>query len=260
MALTCASCGTQRLLPKAIANEAAAETLYNEYTGAEPGDSAGFAERMLSRLEMSGIRFTRGQRVLDVGCGSGLLLETICQRFGCSGHGIDVDRRRVELARANSKHARFECGLFDPAKIGGRYDIVIASAVIEHVMNPRQFLAQVGAVLNQNGSLFILTPNARSLNYRILRSWWRELLSVGEHIYLFTPESLTRCAATEALEVVKVSSDFDPSGFRARLDGLRNAAITIWAFYCAGVKRVAACLASSQRGDILFGHFRQRTV
>src|SRR5215471_7125807 len=67
MALTCAVCGTQRLLPKAIANDAAAETLYNEYTGAEPGDVPGFANRMLARLEHSGIRFARGQRVLDVG-------------------------------------------------------------------------------------------------------------------------------------------------------------------------------------------------
>jgi SAM-dependent methyltransferase len=212
---------------------------------------------MLSRLKQTGISLARGQRILDVGCGSGLLLETICERNGCVGYGIDVDRRRIERARANSKHARFECGLFDPAKLDGQYDVVIASAIIEHVVKPREFLSNLRAALKPNSSLFVLTPNAQSLNYRILRSWWRELLSVGEHIYLFTPDSLERCGAAEGLELIKAGSDFDPSVLKPRFDSLRNAAITMWAIYCASVKRVATRVASPRRGDILFGHFRK---
>jgi 2-polyprenyl-3-methyl-5-hydroxy-6-metoxy-1,4-benzoquinol methylase len=259
-ALVCAACGTQRLLPKALSNQSAAETLYNQYAGSEPADAGDFTGRMLTRLTRAKISFVPGQKVLDVGCGSGLLLEAICEKFKCVGRGIDVDNRRIELARARAKRARFDCGLFDPAKLDCHYDVVIASAIVEHVVDPSAFLAQLQTVLVTGGSLFLLTPNARSLNYRLLRSWWRELLSVGEHIYLFTPESLARCADQAGFQHVSASSDFDWSSPELRFDHPRNFGISLWAFYCEAIKRVSSRFASAPTGDILSAHFRRLPI
>src|SRR5258708_33901355 len=126
---------------------------------------------MLKRLNETRITFAKGKKVLDVGCGSGVLLETICQQFGCVGKGIDVDSRRIEKARAHSKLAVFECGLFDATNVKDRYDVLTSSAVIEHIVDPPGFLKQLNLTLAEGGSLFLLTPNASSLNYRLLRSW-----------------------------------------------------------------------------------------
>jgi hypothetical protein len=119
------------------------------------------------------------------------------------------------------------------------------------------FLKELGQALTANGSLFLLTPNARSINYRILRSWWRELLSIGEHIYLFTPESLKRCASLACFKVLKYSSGFD-WGFREiRFDSFGNCLISIWAIYREIVKRICSHFASPKTGDILYAHFRK---
>ena len=258
-ALECAACGTHRVLPKALPNQNAAETLYNEYEGPDvcDADRDRVGNKMLGRLAATEITFAKGKRVLDVGCGSGVLVERIGQQFGCACQGIDVDRRRIEKARALSKFASFECGLFDSASVKEPYDVLISSAVIEHVTDPVDFLRQLRMALAEGGSLFLLTPNASSLNYRLLRSWWRELLSIGEHIYLFTPESLEQCAKKAGFELVKAASDFDWYWPRMHFNGLRPSAITLWGCYRELVKHVAARLASPVTGDILYAHFRK---
>src|SRR5262249_39843542 len=130
--LECRACGTHRLLPKALSDQSAAETLYNEYYAPELGenDRGKSGQKMLERLAATGVSLTRNANVLDVGCGSGLLLNTICRSFGCSGRGIDVDRRRIEKARAQANGATFQCGLFDASTITEVYDVVIANAVL----------------------------------------------------------------------------------------------------------------------------------
>ena len=147
--------------------------------------------------------------------------------------------------------------LFDGAKLGEKYDVIISSAVIEHVVDPPGFLKQFHPALADDGSLFLLTPNAGSLNYRLLRSWWRELLSIGEHIYLFTPGSLESCAGRAGFELIKLSSDFDWASPKFRANGFRNLLISLWAAYREWVKRFSSRLASPQTGDILYAHFRK---
>lgn len=257
--LQCCACGTHRILPKALADQASAEALYNVYSGADVPDSnrGREAEKALNRLIRVEVPFDRDKKVLDVGCGSGLVLEAICEKFGCVGQGIDVDKRRIDRAKKFAQRATFECGLFDAGTLQTKHDILVSVAVIEHVVDPVGFLQQFHTALVDGGSLFLLTPNAQSLNYRILRSWWRELLSIGEHIYLFTPKSLEECAAKAGFKLVKFSSDFDWSVPRLEFNSLRNSAVTFWASYCAMVKRVAGCFSSNQTGDILYAHFRK---
>jgi 2-polyprenyl-3-methyl-5-hydroxy-6-metoxy-1,4-benzoquinol methylase len=259
VALECHDCRTQRILPKALKDQSSAETLYNEYDGPDFSDVnlEQFTRNILKRLRETQVGFGQGKKVLDVGCGNGLLLETICQQFGCTGTGIDVDQRRIAKAQARARHASFKCELFDGAKLGEKFDVIISSAVIEHVVDPPGFLKQFHPALADDGSLFLLTPNARSLNYRLLRSWWRELLSIGEHIYLFTPGSLEACANRAGFELVKLSSDFDRTELKFRADGFRNLLISLWADYRECVKRFSGCVASPQTGDILYAHFRK---
>jgi 2-polyprenyl-3-methyl-5-hydroxy-6-metoxy-1,4-benzoquinol methylase len=259
--LACLACGTHRILPRALQSEASADALYNEYDqpGVRPQEEAAFIEHMFKRLKNVGLSFKTGQRVLDVGCGNGALLDAICRRFDCSGKGIDVDRRRIETARARGGPAKFECGLFDSARADadGPYDAVISSAVIEHVIDPVSFIALLGRALAPGGSLFLLSPNAASLNYRLLKSWWRELLSIGEHIYLFTPGSLADCAVKSNFRLVADASDFDWGFPSFRFNSPRTAAISAWALYCQMIKRLSHALASSKTGDILFAHFKK---
>lgn len=251
--LACAACGTHRILPRALTDQSAAESLYNEYQAEfSEAELEKIKNNILHRCRQVDMPFDRQKRVLDVGCGSGYVLNAICNQFDCEGKGIDVDKRRIAQARQQARRAEFECGLFDPARLDRPYDVILFNAVLEHVVDPVGFLKQLGAGLAPGGSLFVLTPNARSLSYRVLGSWWRELLSIGEHIYLFTPDSLAECALRAGLKVEKASSDFDLSTPRLELGGLRRAAISLWWCYRESVKRVSRWIASSSSGDILY--------
>src|ERR1039458_9591100 len=96
--LECAACRTQRVLPKALNEQSAAATLYNQCAGLDFTDFVPeqTIKSMLHRLQETQIHFEPGKKVLDVGCGSGILLETLCEQFHCVGWGIDVDQRRID--------------------------------------------------------------------------------------------------------------------------------------------------------------------
>jgi 2-polyprenyl-3-methyl-5-hydroxy-6-metoxy-1,4-benzoquinol methylase len=255
--LECRHCRTQRILPRALADESAARELYNEYAsgGLFTTDLDQVEKKMFPRLQQVGIAISRESRVLDVGCGSGSLLNAICRRFECAGLGVDIDKRRIEAARSQSSGARFECGFYDPEPCAGQFDIVISNAVIEHVVAPCAFLREMGRALRPGGSMFVLTPNASSLSYRILRSWWRELLSIGEHIYLFTPESLAACARQAGLEQVQMGSAYDPAAVSLGFGSPREFFVGIWGTYRETVKRLASKVSTAKDGDILYAHF-----
>jgi 2-polyprenyl-3-methyl-5-hydroxy-6-metoxy-1,4-benzoquinol methylase len=257
--LRCNACGTHRILPRALHDQTAAEKLYNTYEnpGVVAQEESAFIQKMLRRFNDVDLQIPARTRVLDVGCGNGCLLDGICRTFDCTGKGIDVDQRRIQTALSRNGPAQFECGLFDAAKVDSQYDAVISSAVIEHVIDPVGFLKQLAGGLRPGGSLFLLTPNASSLNYRWLGSWWRELLSIGEHIYLFTPKSLTACADKAGFRLVNASSDFDWGRLRLNFSSAKSAAVSLWATYCYMVKGLSSAVASSKTGDILYANFRK---
>jgi 2-polyprenyl-3-methyl-5-hydroxy-6-metoxy-1,4-benzoquinol methylase len=257
--LKCMGCGTQRILPRALAEQSAAETLYNSYQEDifSARDLQCFQKRALARLQAVEVTFRNSTTVLDVGCGSGDLLNSICSQFGCAGKGIDVDARRIGRAIKGSTGAEFECGLFDPKNVRQQFDVVISNAVIEHVIDPVKLLQDMAQALRPGGQLFILTPNAASLNYRILGSWWRELLSIGEHIYLFTPASLQLCAQRAGLSEGAMSSGFDFVAPRLSFTGLRQLLIGCWWCYRETAKRLSSLVAGSLDRDILYGRFEK---
>ena len=106
-------------------------------------------------------------RVLDVGCGTGFLLEQLAGR-GFGGIGIDLSPESVE--HANRRLA--EIGAADrlTAVVGsayeppeGPFDLIALTDVLEHLEDPRRCLAALRAQLAPDGLLVISTPNRRSL-------------------------------------------------------------------------------------------------
>jgi 2-polyprenyl-3-methyl-5-hydroxy-6-metoxy-1,4-benzoquinol methylase len=256
--LGCNSCGSHRILPRALAEQSQAETLYNEYEiVVSDKELANVMRRVLKRYTEVGLPLSPDVAVLDVGCGSGYLLNAICDTYGCVGKGIDVDERRIAIARSRAKRAEFECGLFDSKRLERRYDIVMLNAVIEHVIDPVGLLSELHSALVPTGSLFVLTPNAASLNYRLLGSWWRELLSIGEHIYLFTPESLINACQKANFRPITYSSAFDFVVPWPKLTSAKEALLSAWAIYRESIKRLSSLVGNAHNRDILYGHFRK---
>ncbi len=141
-------------------------------------------------------------RLLEIGCGSCGLAERFGQ-LGVEYYGIDRDRRVVAAARAagvrNIRHADF---LDLPGD--ERYDVITFSQVLEHITEPRQFLAKVHSMLAPGGVLHCDVPNHRSLPsvlYRLplSRTRWGALVC-PHHVFAYTRRSLRAVYSTDGSE------------------------------------------------------------
>jgi 2-polyprenyl-3-methyl-5-hydroxy-6-metoxy-1,4-benzoquinol methylase len=138
--------------------------------------------RLLDRVNESG----EPLRVLDVGCGPGLLLDE-ARRRGWRAHGVDLSAWAVEQARArgiDALHGTLEDAAFPAA----HFDAVFMVDVLEHLPDPVGTLLEATRVLRPGGSLCVVTPDASSAAARLLGSrWWGMLPG---HIVLF-PHAVT---------------------------------------------------------------------
>ena len=149
---------------------------------------AGFyrLERTLFEQGQSG----RGMQpsVLDIGCATGALLAFLrnrkwrvmgveispCAGFAREERGLDV--RNIPLE--------------DNKFPEGSFDVIHASHLIEHLNDPRSFLAETFRILKNTGSIFIATPNISGFQARLFGSRWRS--AIFDHLYLFSKRTLTR--------------------------------------------------------------------
>jgi 2-polyprenyl-6-hydroxyphenyl methylase/3-demethylubiquinone-9 3-methyltransferase len=104
-----------------------------------------------------------GLRILDVGCGGGLLCEPLC-RLGAEVTGIDAAENNVRVA---ARHAE-DCGLAidyrcqsveSLAATGERFDAVVCLEVVEHVADLALFLEACAGVVGPGGALVFATIN-----------------------------------------------------------------------------------------------------
>ncbi|XP_020383445.1 ubiquinone biosynthesis O-methyltransferase, mitochondrial isoform X1 [Rhincodon typus] len=129
---------------------------------------------MHSEKQQSG-RPLHGLRILDVGCGGGLLSEPL-GRLGAMVTGIDPLEDNIRIADV---HKSFDpvlkeqvqysaCPLEQMAmEAPGMFDAVIASEVVEHVSDVETFIRCAAQVLKPGGSLFITTINKTFLSYAL---------------------------------------------------------------------------------------------
>lgn len=116
----------------------------------------------------------RGLRVLDVGCGGGILSESMA-RLGADVHGIDVVERNIAVAQqhAHNTGQQIHYETVDVETLVARrahYDVVLNMEVVEHVPDARAFTRACAELVAERGSLFVATINrtARAYLFAIL--------------------------------------------------------------------------------------------
>lgn len=145
------------------------------------------------------------KRVLDVGCGAGLLCEPLA-RLGGMVTGVDAAEENIDAARQHAAGAglAIEYHSGELAGLGlGRFDLVTCLEVLEHVADKPAFVTGLAAVLAPGGLLLLSTPN-RTVQSRLLLVGAAEMVGAiprGTHHWddFVTPDDLRELLADAGL-------------------------------------------------------------
>ena len=132
--------------------------------------------------------YTPGKRLLDIGCGAGFFLKA-AEEIGWEAEGVEISPIASDYAQNIVKVKVLEGKLEDLYLPSEKYDLVILTEIIEHLMNPLKTLKEINRVLKKHGILIISTPDYKSLSRLFLRKNWA-VLSPEEHISVFTQKTL----------------------------------------------------------------------
>jgi 2-polyprenyl-6-hydroxyphenyl methylase/3-demethylubiquinone-9 3-methyltransferase len=172
-------------------------------------------------------RFGAGTRVLDVGCGAGLLAEALAGQ-GYDVLGLDAG---VEVIAAAQAHAAgqgltlaYRCGTAEAlAAEGQRFPVITALEVIEHVAEPVAFLASLHSLLEPGGLLFLSTLNRTPASFMVAKlgaEYLLRLLPVGTHDWgkFITPAELGRHCRAAGLKLTDTAGlTFSPTARAFRI-------------------------------------------
>jgi methionine biosynthesis protein MetW len=157
---------------------------------------------MLELLET----FDRNQRVLEVGCGNGRLLEKIVG-LGFDAIGIDISSEAV--ARCQEKGLKAErIDVSQGIPYDEQFEICVSVEVIEHVFDPYHFLAQINGSLKPGAVAILTTPNFGYYvwQWQYLRGNSPSQIHNPYHVRFFTATYLSEVAQSQGFKVLRMYS------------------------------------------------------
>lgn len=164
---------------------------------------------------MAQIKSESPKKALDIGCGGGLLAESLA-RLGWQTTGLDPNEALIEVAKAHAAQMDLKISYETTQatmwakKHPAKYNLVTVSEVLEHVAEPAQLLQEAATCLYAGGYLFATTLN------RTPQSWlgaiglaeyvWR-MVPRGTHQWqsFIKPAELKHMAANAGLELVAIT-------------------------------------------------------
>lgn len=172
--------------------------------------------------------FSKNARILDIGCGKGTLLRYLRARGFTSLVGID-------LVQNEGEGITFLQGDFTQTELAETFDVAVSVMNIEHVQDPRAYVARVRSVLKSGGLFIVTTINEHSLVFGLARLLYRVGVSFAarrlydpHHLVHFSRFSLTKVVEGGGFSLVRYVSrdrpikaiDFPPGLFTPVVKGV----------------------------------------
>jgi len=197
----CAGCGTLQQAP--LPEGAELVRMYramrdDAYLQEEPGRRR-TARRVLDKIAPHAPR----GRLLDVGCGPGLLLDE-ARALGFEVEGLELSRSAAAFARGRLRLTVHDVPLEEFEPDGEPFDAVVLADVLEHLADPVAALRRCRDLLAPGGVLCLVTPDPSSVTARVAGARWWGLLPA--HTFLVPRATLRLLAAAEGFELVDDSS------------------------------------------------------
>lgn len=169
------------------------------------------------------LRPFEGLRLLDIGCGGGLISEPMA-RLGAAVTGADAAAENIEVARLHAEQSGLA---IDYRAVtaesllaeGAQFDVVLALEIVEHVADPQQFLTTCARLLRPGGVLIASTLNRTPQSFAaaiIGAEWVMRWLPRGTHQWsrFIRPDELAGMFEAAGVRVVdRAGMVFNPLGW-----------------------------------------------
>ena len=107
-------------------------------------------------------------KILDIGCGGGLLSEPM-SRLGADVFGIDASNKNIQIAKLHAKKSsldiKYYCASPETFNTKIKFDVILNMEIIEHVEDVEFFLKSCSHLLKRNGIMFVATLNKTLKSY-----------------------------------------------------------------------------------------------
>ena len=152
-------------------------------------------------------------KILDIGCGGGLLSEPMC-RLGAKVFGIDASEKNITIAKLHAKknnlNINYECASPENFKSETKFDVILNMEIVEHVEDVDLFLESCSKLLRKKGIMFVATINKTLKSYLfaiIGAEYILRWLPIGTHEWekFVKPEDLKKILIKHNLTLNKLN-------------------------------------------------------
>ena len=163
--------------------------------------------------------FLDGIRILDIGCGGGLISEPMA-RLGATVTGIDASEKNINIANLHSKKSGLKINYFNTSpenfEVTDKFDVILNLEIVEHVEDVNLYVQSCLKLLKKNGLMFTATLNRTFTSYikaiigaEYLLRW----LPIGTHDWnkFIKPEELEKLLNQEKFSTIDLKGlSFNP--------------------------------------------------
>jgi 2-polyprenyl-3-methyl-5-hydroxy-6-metoxy-1,4-benzoquinol methylase len=155
------------------------------------------------------IRYKPGGRVMDVGCGSGAMLDRFAA-LGWQTYGTEVSEESAKVAKAGGHHISMGA-LTDLRFAAESFDVVTLWDTLEHIHNPLEIMTEACRLCKTGGEIYVYVPNFGSLYASLLRDHWF-MFTAPLHYYHYTSKTLRRLAVRAGFNIVSIEFPYGDAG------------------------------------------------
>jgi 2-polyprenyl-6-hydroxyphenyl methylase/3-demethylubiquinone-9 3-methyltransferase len=160
-----------------------------------------------------------GKKVLDIGCGGGILSEELC-KHGAKVTGIDSSSKSISIAKQHAKQNNYDIkyinkSIFEITDLD-IYDFVICFEMIEHINEPNDLIKKIKELSSKKSGLFLSTINRNLKSFmlaKIMAEYVLNYVPKGTHQYakFITPYELSKMLEINNYKLNDISGlNFNP--------------------------------------------------
>ena len=171
------------------------------------------------KIKESNVNFLNGLKILDIGCGGGLISEPMA-RLGGSVTGIDASEKNIKIAKTHSIKSGLNINYINKSpeqlKNFEKFDIILNLEIVEHVDNVNLYIKSCYNLLKKDGLMFTATLNRSLMSYLkaiIGAEYILRWLPIGTHDWnkFLKPEELEKLLQNEKFSSVDIKGfNFNP--------------------------------------------------